>query len=87
MPSVIPTIPEFVNTPEEMSTALRAIKLTLEIISGLRQGEGKGAPQMYVQAVEPSRAASVTYKIGDLWVNTDSNRVYFWTGRQWQITG
>ena len=85
--SNFPTIPEFINTPEEMATALRAIKMSVEILAGLRQGEALGAPQVYVQAAEPAPNRAISYKLGDLWVNTSSNRLYFWTGSLWQIIG
>lgn len=85
--SNFPTIPEFINTPEEMATALRAIKMSVEILAGLRQGEALGAPQVFVQAVEPAPTRAISYKRGDLWVNTSSNRLYFWAGSLWQIIG
>lgn len=82
--SKFPTIPEFANTIEEMNTALRAIKISVEILAGLRQGESKGAPQVFVQAVEPSPVVSSTYKAGDYWINTATNKLLYWTGTTWR---
>jgi hypothetical protein len=82
--SKFPTIPEFVKTPEEMGTALRAVKISVEILAGLRQGESKGAPQMFVQTTTPSPANKLSYKIGDLWINTSTNKLNYWTGSAWQ---
>jgi len=82
--SNFPTIPEFVGTPQEMSTALRAVKQAFEQLAGLRQGEARGAPQMFVQGVEPDRAKRILYKIGDLWINTQTNKLHFWAGTTWQ---
>ena len=82
--SNFPTIPEFVSSPQEMSTALRAVKQSVELLAGLRQGESRGAPMIFVQTVQPSAALSASYKIGDLWVNTQTNTLNFWTGSTWQ---
>ena len=82
--SSFPTIPEFTNTPEEMSTAIRALKMAVEQLAGLRQGESKGAPQIYVQTTLPSNQYTISYKIGDLWINTSNNTVSYWTGTIWQ---
>lgn len=88
MSNVFPTIPEFVNTPEEMSAALRAVKLSLEILAGMRQGESFGAPQVFVQGVEPSRSKTATYKKGDFWINNSTSPavLYYWTGTAWSAT-
>jgi len=82
--SRFPTIPEFVNTPQEMSTALRAVKQAVEQIAGLRQGESYGAPQVFVQSAQPSQALSTTFKAGDFWIDTSTNTLRYWTGTAWQ---
>ncbi len=82
--SRLPTIPEFVNTPQEMSAALRAVKQILEPIAGLRQGESLGAPQVFVQATQPSPTLARTFKAGDFWIDTSTNTLRYWTGTAWQ---
>lgn len=82
--SRFPTIPEFVNTPQEMNTALRAVKQAVEQIAGLRQGESYGAPQVFVQSTQPSAAVAGTYKVGDFWIDTSSNTLKYWTGTTWR---
>jgi hypothetical protein len=84
--SNFPTIPEFTNSLEELSTAVRALKQSVELLAGLRQGEALGAPQMFVQNEEPNRGKQGLYKKGDIWINTTTNRLYFWTGSVWQIS-
>lgn len=82
--SKFPTIPEFARTPEEISTALRAVKQSVEIMTGQRQGESYGAPQVFVKSTQPNAATNGTLKIGDLWINTSANTLYYWTGSIWQ---
>lgn len=83
--SSFPAIPEFTNTFEGMAATIRALKLSVEMLAGMRQGESFGAPQVFVQGAEPNRALTLTYKKGDLWIDTSTNRVHFWTGSGWQI--
>lgn len=82
--SRLPTIPEFVSTPEEMSAALRAVKQILEPLAGLRQGDSLGAPQVFVQALEPTLALALSYKAGDFWIDTSTNTLRYWNGTAWQ---
>jgi hypothetical protein len=82
--SKFPTIPEFTNSQEDMSAALRAIKQVVEQLAGLRQGESKGAPQVFVQSTAPSAALAISYKVGDFWINTSSNTLNYWSGNVWQ---
>lgn len=86
MSNVFPTIPEFINTPEEMASALRAVKLSLELLAGLRQGESYGAPMVYVQPTEPNPAKKILYKTGDFWIDNSVSPpiLKFWTGTAWQ---
>jgi hypothetical protein len=82
--SKFPTIPDFNDTPESLGTALRATKLTLEMIAGQRQGDSKGAPDMFVQQSEPSFNIRSTHKVGDLWIDTSSNTLKYWNGTLWK---
>lgn len=82
--SNFPTIPEFVNNPTEMSTAIRSLKMAVEQIAGIRQGESKGAPQMFVQPTEPNAGKRIGYKEGDLWINTTTNKLNYYTGQGWK---
>lgn len=82
--SKIPSIPEFTNSPDDLSTALRAVKQVVEQITGQRQGESKGAPQVFVQATEPKPALRISYKTGDFWIDTSTNTLKYWTGSNWQ---
>jgi hypothetical protein len=84
--SKFPTIPEFVNTPEEMSSALRAVKQAVEILAGLRQGEPKGSPQVFLQPIIPKTSLTITYKPGDFWINSADGSINYWTGSQWKPT-
>ena len=82
--SRLPSIPEFANTPDEIGNALRVTKQVVEQLAGQRQGESKGAPQVFVQPTEPSRALALNLKAGDLWIDTSSNVLRFWSGTAWQ---
>jgi len=81
--SRLPTIPEFASTPEEISSALRAIKQTVELLAGLRQGEARGAPQVFAQATTPKATLTISYRTGDLWIDTSTNKLNFWNGTNW----
>lgn len=85
MPSKFPTIPEFARTPEEIATALRAVKQSVEMLTGQRQGESVGSPQVFVQAIQPNAANRGSLKTGDLWINTSTNKLNYWTGSIWQV--
>lgn len=82
--SRFPTIPEFTTAPDELATALRAMKQVVEQLAGFRQGESKGAPQVFVQPVEPKAALRINFKTGDFWIDTSSNTLKYWTGTSWQ---
>lgn len=82
--SRFPSVPEFANSPQEINTALRAIKQSIEQLAGLRQGESKGAPQVFVQSTQPDGARAITYKMGDFWIDTSDNTLKYWTGTNWQ---
>lgn len=82
--SKFPTIPDFTSNPDSMDTALRTVKQTLEIMAGQRQGEDLGAASMFVQPKTPNPALLSTYKIGDLWIDTSTNTLNYWTGKIWK---
>lgn len=82
--SKFPTIPDFSQDLEGVVTALRTVKQTLEIMAGQRQGEDFGAPSTFVQPNTPNDALRSTYKIGDLWINTATNKLNYWTGSFWK---
>lgn len=83
--SRIPTIPDFNMTLEQHDATLRTIKQALEVLGGLRQGESQGAPLVFVQGFEPDRVAESIYRIGDQWINTTTDRLYYWDGNVWKI--
>lgn len=82
--SKYPTIPDFNEDMSSMATALRTVKQTLEIVAGQRQGEDFGSPSMFVQPKIPDDALRSIYKIGDLWVDTTTNKLNYWTGSLWK---
>lgn len=84
--SNIPAIPEFTNTLDEMATTLRAIKLAVEQLAGRNQTESLGAPQVFVKATEPDRGKAGAYNIGDIWINTSTDKFYFWGGAGWRAS-
>jgi hypothetical protein len=62
------------------------MKQELETISGLRQGQSKGAPSVYVQNTQPGQAQGNAYRIGDFWINpaaTLGERLWFYNGSFW----
>jgi hypothetical protein len=85
MSSKFPTIPEFARTPGEIATALRAVKQSVEILTGQRQGESLGSPQIFIQAAQPNAAQQAALKLGDLWINTSTNKMNYWNGSVWQV--
>lgn len=82
--SKFPSIPEFTNSPQEMSTALRSMKQIVEQLAGLRQGASRGAPQIFVQTTAPTTRFAISYKEGDLWINTSNHTLNYWSGNKWQ---
>jgi hypothetical protein len=82
--SKYPAIPDFSEDVQSIATALRTVKQTLEIVAGQRQGEDLGAPSTFVQPKNPDDALRLTYKVGDLWIDTASNKFNYWTGTSWK---
>jgi hypothetical protein len=82
--SNLPTIPDFTDDAASIGTALRAMKQVVEIIAGQRQGPSFGAPQVFVQELEPVTSRVTSFKTGDLWVNILTTKLFYWDGRLWQ---
>jgi hypothetical protein len=79
----LPTIPDFDATDlSSVATAVRAMKLALEILGGMRQTESTGAPMVYVQRSMPDPARNKLLRRGDFWI--DDARIFrYWDGVQW----
>lgn len=83
--SNFPSIPDFGHeNPEGMGTSVRSMKETLEIMTGQRRGETVGAPLMYVQAKAPERKSKNFHRVGDLWINTQTDVMSYWNGSDWK---
>jgi hypothetical protein len=80
-------IPDFVDGDvRSMAVALRTMKQEVETLSGLRQGQSKGAPAVYVQNTSPARSQLNVYKTGDFWINPDApqgQKLSFYNGSVW----
>jgi len=81
--SKLPAIPDFVDEPGSIGTAVRAIKQVVEILSGQRQGQSLGAPSVFVQEYEPKGDLITSFKKGDQWINPLTKKMSFWDGRLW----
>lgn len=78
------TIPDFADGDVRgMATALRAMKQQLEVLTGQKRGPSKGAPSVYVQALEPTQSTLVVFKEGDLWINPEIKNLWFHNGSYW----
>lgn len=82
--SSIPSIPEFGISQAETLTVLRALKDAVEQLGGLRQGAARGAPQIYVLSTQPKPSRTLAFKIGDLWVNTSTDKLFYYNGDTWR---
>lgn len=81
--SKLPSIPDFVETLDGVSTTLRAVKGAVEIIGGQRHGQSLGAPSMFVQEEAPQNARQALVSLGDLWIRPSTRVMSFWDGREW----
>lgn len=84
-----PTIIDPVADVDNLSTSMRAMKESMEIITGQRRGS-LGVPLMYVQPQAPNASVSANgkanyLKTGDLWINTTNNTMSFYDGKTWQL--
>jgi hypothetical protein len=83
--SKFPTIPDFnAADPQSVGTSLRAMKDSVEQLTGLRQGASLGAPSMFVQTFAPTAGRQTILTRGDLWINSDTNVMSYWNGSQWK---
>ena len=82
--SKVPTIPDFDETvPSSVGAALRTLKMAMEIVGGLRQGEALGAPLIFVQQNQPMVGQESSLRRGDLWIDDSVNKMNFWSGEAW----
>jgi hypothetical protein len=83
------TIPDFADgNLRSIGTTLRAVKQEIETLSGLRQGQSKGAPAIFVQSSSPAQSQLNTYKVGDLWINPDApkgDKLRYYNGSVWVL--
>ena len=73
-----PSIPDPNNTLESIGESVRTMKQSVELLTGQRTGVSRGAPRIFVQPATPS-----TIDIGDLWINTATNKLLYWSGSTW----
>lgn len=81
--SKYPTIPDFLASVESMFPAVRALKASMEQITGQRQGQSLGAPDMFLQEGAPASARPENLKAGDLWIKPSTRKMSYWDGREW----
>jgi hypothetical protein len=83
--SKFPTIPDFNATdPSTVGTSLRAMKDSVEQLTGQRQGQSLGAPSMFVQTFAPMAGRQTILSRGDLWINDETSVMSYWNGSQWK---
>lgn len=82
--SRLPTLPEFSEAIPPMAETLRRVKLALEILGGMQQGESEGAPLVYVQNTQPDPQQDGVRRRGDQWIRTTDDTLWFWNGDQWR---
>jgi hypothetical protein len=79
------SIPDFSDTnPESIAAALRAIKASVELLTGQRQGQALGVPAKFVQAAAPVAGRQTIIERGDLWINDQTDVMSYWTGSLWK---
>lgn len=71
-----PSVPE--PTQNTLIDAVRVLKQSVELLTGQTRGVSYGAPRMFIQAVRPT-----TTDPGDLWIDTDTNKLSYWNGNVW----
>lgn len=85
--SKYPTIPEPDNTVEGLTNTIRALKQTVELLAGLRQGADKGALTTFYQTFTPQVTnPNAEYAV---WINPTDNKMYYWRieSREWVEVG
>jgi len=77
-------IPDFVDGDvRSLAATLRAIKQEIETISGIRQGQSRGAPAVFVEEREPSTNQNIVFKTGDLWIKPSLKELWYYNGQFW----
>lgn len=82
--SKFPPIPDFTENLASIGNALRAVKDSIEQLTGQRQGQSLGAPSVFVQPLEPTPGRSSSLKRGDQWINDITDEMSYWDGQQWK---
>ncbi len=83
--SKVPTIPDFQDgDPTSVGATVRALKLAVEFLGGLRQGESRGAPLVFVQGNRPMLNQESSLRIGDVWIDPTDNTLKYWNGELWK---
>lgn len=76
MSKTYPAIPDPIQTTDSMLSTIRALKMSVELLTGQR---GAVAPtKVFVQTDTPTAE-----KAGDLWVN-EASTLRYWTGSEWK---
>jgi len=71
-----PAIPDPQPTVESLTTAVRMLKLAVELLTAQRAGAA--AARVYVQETAPT-----PYYKGDLWIIPSTGLVRYWNASQW----
>jgi hypothetical protein len=87
--SKYPTIPEPSHDIDGILNTVTALKQTVEIIAGLRQGESIGTPQIFYQTYEPSASRGTVLSNGDIWLNPEGEVLSYWkdSTKEWITSG
>ena len=82
--SKFPSIPEFTDDATSMAGTLRAVKDSVEQLTGKRQGQSLGSPSVFVQPFEPTPSVLTVLTRGDQWINDVTDVMSYWNGSQWK---
>lgn len=66
-------LPEIGPGGSGTDAALQAMKNLLELMTGDRDKNSLGVPRLFVQRVNP-----VGGMLGDIWINTDSDKMFYY---------
>lgn len=79
MSKTFPAIPDPIQTTDSMLETIRALKIAVELLIGVR---GTVAPtKTYMQQGYPTAE-----RIGDMWVNAyGDGKLYVWDGTNWSV--
>lgn len=67
-----------------VASTLRTLKMAVEVLGGLKQGEALGCPVIYVQGHDPRKDASNQLNRGDQWINENTDTMSYWSGDRWK---